>query len=138
MTNLSRRELIGGAILTSATTATAQTTPAKSNFTISLNTSTLMGHKLPIKQTIDIAAKAGFKAIEPWIRELDEHVKSGGSLSDLKKQIADNGMTVVSSIGFFDWIVDDDARRAKALEEARRNMELVQQIGGLRRVQGGC
>ena len=132
MIDFSRRELIGGALITAAATSLAQPTAVKSSFMISLNTSTLMGHKLPIKQTIDIAATAGFKAIEPWIRELDDHVKAGGTLSDLKKQISDHGMVVVSSIGFFDWIVDDDARRNKALEEARRNMDMVQQIGGLR------
>ena len=37
-----------------------------------------------------------------------------------------------SVIGFFDWIVDDDVRRHLALEEARRNMEMVHQIGGKR------
>jgi 2-keto-myo-inositol isomerase len=39
---------------------------------------------------------------------------------------------VPSVIGFFEWIVDDDARRKKALEEAGRNFDMVQQIGGLR------
>jgi sugar phosphate isomerase/epimerase len=35
-------------------------------------------------------------------------------------------------IGFAEWIVDDDARRAKGLEEAKRTMELTAQIGGTR------
>jgi sugar phosphate isomerase/epimerase len=39
---------------------------------------------------------------------------------------------VESAIGFAEWIVDDDARRAKGLEQARRDMDLVQQIGGTR------
>ena len=41
-------------------------------------------------------------------------------------------MSVESAIGFAEWIVDDDARRAKGLEQARRDMDLVQQIGGKR------
>ncbi|MEP6757101.1 MAG: sugar phosphate isomerase/epimerase, partial [Chthonomonadales bacterium] len=132
MSNLTRRQLITAAGVTTFAGLPAAPAPVKSPFLISLNTSTLMGHKLPITKTVEIAAKAGFNAIEPWIRELDDHVKSGGSLSDLKKQIDDLGLKVISSIGFFDWIVDDDRRRATALEEARRNMELVQKIGGLR------
>jgi sugar phosphate isomerase/epimerase len=59
-------------------------------------------------------------------------VRQGGSLADLKMRIADHGMTVESAIGFAEWIVDDDARRAKGLEQARRDMDLVQQIGGTR------
>jgi sugar phosphate isomerase/epimerase len=50
----------------------------------------------------------------------------------LKKRIADHGLTVESAIGFAEWIVDDDARRTKGLEQARRDMDLVQQIGGKR------
>jgi sugar phosphate isomerase/epimerase len=99
-------------------------------FRYSLNTSTLRGQQLSIVQEVEIAAKAGYDAIEPWISELDQHVKSGGSLRDLGKQIRDQGLVVESAIGFFEWIVDDDARRATGLEEARRNMELVAQIGG--------
>ena len=37
-----------------------------------------------------------------------------------------------SAIGFFEWIVDDEDRRKKGLEEARRNMDLVRQVGGKR------
>jgi 2-keto-myo-inositol isomerase len=59
-------------------------------------------------------------------------VKDGGSLSDLKKQIDDCGLTVESAIGFAQWIVDDDAAREKALEEARSDMELLKSIGGKR------
>ncbi len=91
-----------------------------------------MGHKLPITKIIEIASKAGYNAIEPWIREIDDYVKGGGSLPDLKKKIADAGLTVESAIGFFDWIVDDSDRRKAALTEAARNMELLQKIGGLR------
>jgi 2-keto-myo-inositol isomerase len=101
-------------------------------FTFSLNTSTISGQKLTLAQEVEIVARAGYQGIEPWIRELDQHVKDGGSLVDLGKKIRDSGLTVVDAIGFFEWAVDDDARRAKALEEARRNMEMVRAIGGTR------
>ena len=83
-------------------------------------------------QQIEVAAKAGYDGIEPWIRDLQKFAEGGGNLADVKKQIEDAGMTVDSAIGFANWIVDDDAARAKALEDARREMEIVQSIGGVR------
>ena len=96
------------------------------------NTSTIRGQKLSLIEEIDIVAQAGYQAIEPWIDEIEGYVKQGGSLPDLKKRISDLGLTVESAIGFAEWIVDDDARRSKGLEQARRDMDLVQQIGGKR------
>ncbi len=97
-----------------------------------LNTSTLQGQKLDLVQLVDIAAQAGYQAIEPWVRELEAHVKDGGNLKVLGQRIRDRGLSVPSAIAFFEWIVDDEERRKKGLEEARRSMELVQQIGGQR------
>ena len=101
-------------------------------FMYMLNTSTIQGQKLSLVEEIEIASRCGYQAIEPWIRELDQYVKDGGNLKDLGKRIADNGLTVESSIGFAEWIVDDDARRKKGLEQARRDMDMVRQIGGKR------
>ena len=39
-------------------------------FLLGLNTSTIRGQKLPIVQEIEIAAKAGYQGMEPWIDEL--------------------------------------------------------------------
>jgi sugar phosphate isomerase/epimerase len=50
----------------------------------------------------------------------------------LKNRIKDSGLTVESAIGFPEWIVDDDSRRAKGMERARHEMELVAQLGGKR------
>lgn len=99
-------------------------------FKYCLNTSTIRGQKLSLVEEIDIAAKAGYQAIEPWISEIEAHVQQGGMLSDLKKLINDSGLTVASAIGFAEWIVDDDARREKGLGRAQHDMELVQAIGG--------
>jgi sugar phosphate isomerase/epimerase len=104
----------------------------RDGFKYCLNTSTIRGQKLSLVEEIDIAADAGYQAIEPWISEIQAYTDRGGSLPDLKKRIADRGLTVESAIGFAEWIVEDEARRAKGLEQARRDMELVQQIGGKR------
>ncbi len=99
-------------------------------FRYCLNTSTLRGYELPLEETIRVAAKAGYGAIEPWIREIDRYVETGGSLPDLRRLIEDQGLTVEGAIGFFPWIVDDRAEREAALGEARRNMETLRAIGG--------
>ena len=81
---------------------------------------------------IEIVARAGYQGIEPWVSEIDQYVKAGGSLADLRKRIADLGLSVESVIGFAEWIVDDDARRAKGLDEAKRIMDMTAEIGGKR------
>ncbi len=97
-----------------------------------LNTSTLLGQKLTLAEEVAIASEVGYDALEPWIRELDDHVKAGGSLERLGEEIRDRKLTVESMIGFFEWAVDDDARRQKAFDEAKRNMEMVRALGGKR------
>jgi sugar phosphate isomerase/epimerase len=101
-------------------------------FRYCLNTATIRGHKLGIVKEVEVAARAGYDAIEPWIDSIGEYARSGGDLSDLRKRINDSGLTVEGAIGFAEWIVDDETRRLAALERARREMDLVAQIGGKR------
>jgi sugar phosphate isomerase/epimerase len=91
-----------------------------------------MGQKLDLVELVEIAAKAGYQAIEPWISELENHVKAGGNLKVLGQRIRDRGLTVESAIGFAEWIVNDEALRKKGLEVARKHMDMVRQIGGKR------
>lgn len=97
-----------------------------------LNTSTLRGQKLTVPEQIRVTAEAGYDAIEPWMRDLQQYVDSGGKLSDLRKQLDDSGLTVESAIGFAKWIVNDDQQRAEGLETAKRDMALLVEIGGKR------
>lgn len=106
--------------------------PASEPFGYCFNTSTIRGQKLPLAQVVDITAKAGWDGIEPWMDEITAHVEGGGSTADLRKRIADFGLTVPSAIGFAEWIVDDPARRKAGLEHARRDMDLFAAIGGTR------
>ena len=137
-TEISRRDWLGlapaaiGIGLTTASSSSAEAPDEDSPFGFCLNTSTIRGQGLPIDRVVDIAAEAGYRGIEPWIRELDKYVQDGGSLPDLGRRIADRGLSVESAIGFFEWAVDDDDRRRKALDEARRNMEMLREIGGKR------
>jgi sugar phosphate isomerase/epimerase len=97
------------------------------------NTSTIMGQNLPLEREMEIAAQAGYQAVEPWVRKIAERRDSGGrSLADVKKKVADLGLTVESAIGFAEWLHDDPAKRAAGVEQMKRDMDLVAQIGGKR------
>ncbi|MFO0938060.1 MAG: sugar phosphate isomerase/epimerase family protein [Gemmataceae bacterium] len=132
---MSRRTLLaaGGLALAAGTTHAKEDPPKKTGFRFCLNTSTIRdnGKPRPLVELIEVTSKAGYGAIEPWIVELDEFRKKE-KLADAKKRIADAGLVVPDAIGFCEWIVDDPARRKKGLEQAKRDMDLVQQIGGLR------
>src|SRR5947207_2243031 len=104
----------------------------ESAFVYCLNTSTVRGQKLPLVEELQIAAKVGYSAVEPWVNEIADYQKKGGTLADLKKRIADLGLTIEDAIGFAEWIVNDDAKREKGLEQAKRDMDMVAQIGGKR------
>ena len=144
--DLSRRELlVGVAAAAGAAVTTGGMMPAKgaskvlplpipdSRFPIyCFNTSTIRGQKLGLDQEVEIAAKAGYKCIEPWVDKIHDYARRGGSLKDIRKRIEDLGLTVESAISFFQWILDDDAERAKGLEQVRRDMDVLAQIGGRR------
>lgn len=101
-------------------------------FRYSLNMGTVMGHKLSLEQEIEVAAKAGYEAVEPWIRKIEDFRRGGGSLKDLGKRIRDLALTVEGAIGFARWIVDDDAARAQGVEQMKREMSMLAEMGGKR------
>src|SRR6478752_2189540 len=109
---ISRRSFFAASAASAAAGATlASSQPAiaaadtSNPFRHCLNTSTIrectyQGKKIDIVSGIEVTSKAGYTGIEPWIGELDLYVKNGGVLSDLRKRIADAGLTVESAIGF--------------------------------------
>lgn len=140
---LNRRALLGGLAASAALGASG--IPARAGtgsriaadseagtFALGLNTSTIRGQKLGIVEIIDLAAKAGYRGMEPWLDELNRYKDEGGSLPDLRKRFQDAGIEVCSAIDFFEWAVDDSDRRRKGLEAAKRSMDLLQKIGGTR------
>ena len=122
--------LAGGAVQISAT----DSGPVGSGggFVLCLNTATLRGFKMSLVDEIELAAKTGYRAIEPWLDKMHRYAADGGSLKDLGKRISDLGLTVESAIGFAQFIVDDDTLRARGMEQARLDMDAVSQVGGRR------
>jgi len=129
LTHLPTATLVAGSV--ASATSAADKAPAEP-FIYGLNTSTISRQKKTLAEEIEIAAKAGYGAIEPWARELDAHVSQGGQLKDIAKRVRDAGLIVADVIAFFEWIVDDEPRRKKGLEEAKRVMDLAQQVGSPR------
>ena len=121
---------VATALPTSAPAAETGTDAEGEPFRYCLNTGTIMGHNLPLDEEVEVAAKAGYRGIEPWLRNINRYVEAGKSLEDLKKRIADSGLAVESAIGFPRWAVDDDKQRAEGLEAMKHDMELVAQLGG--------
>jgi sugar phosphate isomerase/epimerase len=138
-TDPSRREWLAAAAGTVAVAAVSQggqpVNQPKPGFGLCLNTSTVRdkdGKSRPITDLIDIAAKAGYDAIEPWTSEIDEYLKAGGSLKELRKRVEQSGLKVADVIGFSEWIVEDPERRKKGLEQAKRDMDWAAQLGSPR------
>lgn len=137
MPHLSRRDLLALGIAATGAAATsnarAEEPPMNSpRVRYCLNTSTVRGQKLDLPALVDLAAKAGYDGIEPWLGEITAYRDAGGSLSDMRKRISDAGLKVESAIGFAEWIVDDPDKREAGLENAKRDMDLVAAIGGTR------
>jgi sugar phosphate isomerase/epimerase len=134
--DISRRAVLAGAAGgLVATAAEARAEPPRVGFGYCLNTSTVRdkdGRSRPLTDLIDIAAKAGYDAIEPWTSEIEEYLKGGGTLKELRKRIEQAGLKVADVIGFSEWIVEDAERRQKGLEQAKRDMERAAEIGSPR------
>jgi 2-keto-myo-inositol isomerase len=104
--------------------------PTREPFGYCLNTSTIRGAGLPIERELEIAAEAGFRAVEPWIEEIEDFVKRGGTTGELRRRFEDLGLSVAGAVGFAEWIIEDERQRATGLERMKKDMDLVAEIGG--------
>jgi sugar phosphate isomerase/epimerase len=101
----------------------------KSRFTFCLNMATIRGHKLGFVKELEIASAAGFRSVEIWFDSWQEYLKNGGTISDTKKRLNDLGLIVENSISFNEWIVDDETTRKKEIEQMKRDMGILAEIG---------
>ena len=118
--------------LSMAGTASAQKKKPDAKFLFSLNTSTISGKKLGIEKYIEIAARAGYDCIEPWIMDLKAYTDKGGSLRTLKKLLDDSKVKAVNAIGFAPWMTDDDEQRKAGFRQMREEMEIMAALGSPR------
>src|SRR6266853_2951814 len=86
---LARTGLLAGAaalgekLALTKTLASPAAQPAERPFIFCLNTATIRGQKLGIVKEIEVAAKAGYDAIEPWVEPIQAYVKDGGAAEEL-------------------------------------------------------
>jgi 2-keto-myo-inositol isomerase len=107
-------------------TASKAAVPA---FTFSLNMSTIHGQKLGFVKELEIAAKAGYHSVEIWIDTLNEYLATGGSIKEVRTRLHDLGLQVENCISFNQWAVDDEATRKAAMENMKKEMGMMAEIG---------
>lgn len=101
----------------------------RKKFSFCFNSSTIRGQKIGIEKEVELVSKAGYQGIEVWVPVLNEYKKSGKSIKDLAKKIKDSGLQVQDAIGFAQWIHEDNQVRAKALEQAKEEMDMLVELG---------
>ncbi len=107
----------------------APTVASAAPFIYCLNMATIRGHKLGFVKELEVASQAGFSAVEIWMDTLQGYIAQGGSLKEAKKRLDGLGIKVENCIGFAEWIVNDDAGRSKGLEQMKKEMDILAQIG---------
>lgn len=131
--SITRRQILAtlaasaGASLSS--TAVSASAAPTAPFTLCLNMSTIRGHKLGFVKELEVASKAGFRSVEIWVETLQTYLKTGATTADARKVLNDTGIKVENAIGFAPWIIDDDAARAKGVDQLKREMEMLAEVG---------
>ncbi|HEX3385769.1 MAG TPA: sugar phosphate isomerase/epimerase, partial [Mucilaginibacter sp.] len=98
-------------------------------FIYSLNMSTIRGQSLGFAKELETAAKAGYSHVEIWMETMQAYLQKGGTVKEVKLRLNDQGLKVANCIGFAKWVVDDETIRKQALEQLKREMELLAGIG---------
>jgi sugar phosphate isomerase/epimerase len=125
----------GTAVSLTGTTLSADPSPetddwyqdGKSPWRISLDTATIGWGDL--EKTVEVAERAGFDAIEPWMRQLEAYEENGGDLEQLGKQIKKRGLDVPSVIGLWDAIPHKRSTFESSLKDTRRRMRMASDLG---------
>uniref|UniRef100_UPI004047EDD0 sugar phosphate isomerase/epimerase family protein n=1 Tax=Algoriphagus sp. TaxID=1872435 RepID=UPI004047EDD0 len=130
-----RRQVIKTLALTPAVGALSLGTQAQASkreetrFIFSLNTSTVRGQKLSLPKLIELAARAGYQGLEPWMMEIESYLKEGNSIASLKKLANDAGITLVDCIGFPTWMAQDEEKSKAGFIQMEKEMEILAELG---------
>lgn len=94
---------------------------------ICLDTATIRPASL--EEKVNIAAEAGYDAIEPWDGELADYEEAGGDLEELGARIKELGLFVPSVIGLWNALPPADTDFEESLEGTRNRMRMAKAIG---------
>ncbi len=98
-----------------------------SRFRYCLNASTI--RTTPVLRQIEVTRQAGYEAIELWHDHIDEHLRSGGTLTEIRKALDDNGVVAPTTIYLAGWFQPAGEEHVKALDEIRRRLEQSAAVG---------
>lgn len=93
-----------------------------------LNPPTVKGYGLSFGEQVRLAVEAGFDGMEPWLKDVHA-ARKDGSFADAVKRAKDAGFSFVNGIAFGAWVDDDPAKRAAGLEETKRDMAALAEMG---------
>ena len=93
-----------------------------------MNASTLRGYKLSLAEQVKAVAEAGFAGFEPWMADI-RAAKAAGALGVVRRIARDGGVSFVNGIAFGQWVHPDPEKRAAGLEETKRDMALLAELG---------
>ena len=136
--NISRRKVLQFIGAASAGLAIAQKADGRPDhaiargglkFTYCLNMSTIRGQNLGFVKELETAATAGFRSVEIWMDSMQQYLRSGSTIKYAKARLDDLGLKVEDCISFNKWIVDDVSVRENGIENMKREMDLLAQIG---------
>ncbi len=97
------------------------------DFQYCLNSSTI--RPVPILKKIQIAGEAGYTGIELWHDDLDAHLARGGTLKEVSHALADQNLTVPTTIYLKGWFETTGPAHAAELVECQRRMAQAVEVG---------
>ena len=100
-----------------------------SPFRYALNPATIRDFRCSLKEQVRLCIKAGYEGIEPWLADIQK-AKDAGELRDVRNMCKDGNLAIVNGIGFAHWAMPDETERRKGMEEMKRDMDLVAELGG--------
>ncbi len=95
---------------------------------IALNASTIRTYGLTLKEQVEAAVQAGFAGFEPWLKDVHE-AKAKGCLGEIAELAREGDLAFVNGISFAPWAHADPGIRAVGLEELRRDMAALAEMG---------
>ena len=93
-----------------------------------VNASTLRGYNLTLLDQMKAMAFSGFRGYEPWMKDV-RAAKADGTLADVCRIACDSGVSFINGIAFGQWVNPDSKIRAEGIEETKRDMALLAEIG---------
>jgi 2-keto-myo-inositol isomerase len=103
--------------------------PGNFRFRTALNSSTMRSFGLDIPTQLRLCREAGYEGMELWMREISAFAEKGGELAEVGRISRDLGIEIFNCIGFLRWADSDPSVRRAEMEAARREMQMLREIG---------